>query len=81
MEFSRPEYWSGQPFHSPGHLPTRGSNPGLPHCRWVLYQLSHKGSPKALYLHSNLIRPTMFHRTSLVAQLVKNLPTVLETWV
>ena len=28
-----------------GIFPTQGSNPGLPHCRWVLYQLSHKGSP------------------------------------
>ena len=25
MEFSRPEYWSGWPFSSPGHLP----NPGI----------------------------------------------------
>ena len=24
---------------------TQGSNPGLPHCRQSLYQLSHKGSP------------------------------------
>ena len=24
---------------------TQGSNPGLPHCRWILYYLSHKGSP------------------------------------
>ena len=24
---------------------TQGSNPGLSHCRWILYQLSHKGSP------------------------------------
>ena len=28
-----------------GVFPTQGSNPGLPHCRQVLYQLSHKGSP------------------------------------
>ena len=27
-------------------LPTQGLNPGLPHCRWILYQLSHKGSPE-----------------------------------
>ena len=27
---------------------TQGSNPGLPHCRWILYQLSHKGSPRIL---------------------------------
>ena len=27
---------------------TPGSNPGLPHCRQILYQLSHKGSPRVL---------------------------------
>ena len=27
-------------------FPTQGSNPGLQHCRWILYQLSHKGSPR-----------------------------------
>ena len=26
--------------------PTQGSNPGLPHYRWILYQLSHQGRPK-----------------------------------
>ena len=29
---------------------TQGLNPGLPHCRWILYQLSHKGSPRSLSL-------------------------------
>ena len=24
-----------------GNFPTQGSNPGLPHCRWILYQLNH----------------------------------------
>ena len=28
-----------------GIFPTPGLNPGLPHCRQILYQLSHKGSP------------------------------------
>ena len=28
---------------------TQGSNPGLPHCRWILYQLSYKGSPNLLF--------------------------------
>ena len=28
-----------------GIFPTQVSNPGLPHCRRILYQLSHKGSP------------------------------------
>ena len=27
---------------------TQGSNPGLPHGRQILYQLSHKGSPRIL---------------------------------
>ena len=46
VEFFRPEYWSGQPFPSLGNLP----NPqeGLPHCRWILYQLIYKGSPRIL---------------------------------
>ena len=26
-------------------FPTQGLNPGLSHCRQILYQLSHKGSP------------------------------------
>ena len=28
-----------------GIFPTQGSNPGLPHCRWILYQLSYQGRP------------------------------------
>ena len=28
-----------------GIFATQGSNPGVPHCRQILYQLSHKGSP------------------------------------
>ena len=27
-----------------GIFPTQGSNPGLPHCRQILYYLSHQGS-------------------------------------
>ena len=30
MEFSRPEYWSGQPFPSPGDLPNPRIKPGSP---------------------------------------------------
>ena len=29
-------------------FPTQGLNPGLPHCRQILYQLSHKRSPRIL---------------------------------
>ena len=31
-----------------GIFPTQGLNPGLLHCRQVLYQLSHRGSPRIL---------------------------------
>ena len=49
------------PWNSPGHstgagslsllqgiFPTQRSNLGLPHCRWILYQLSHQGVPRIL---------------------------------
>ena len=29
-------------------FPTQGSNPSLPHCRQILYQLRHTGSPRIL---------------------------------
>ena len=48
MEFSRPEYGNGSLSLLQGIFPTQGSNPGLLHCRCILYQLSHKGSPRTL---------------------------------
>ena len=44
MGFSRQEYWSGLPFPFQGIFPTQGSNTGLPHCRQMLYRLSHQGN-------------------------------------
>ena len=35
-----------------GIFPTQGSNPGLSHCRWILYHLSHQGSPRILEVGS-----------------------------
>ena len=55
MGFSRQKYWSGLPFSPPGHLPNPGVEPRSStlqedslHCRWILYQLSHQGSPRIL---------------------------------
>ena len=31
-----------------GIFPTQGLIPGLSHCRWILYHLSHQGSPRIL---------------------------------
>ena len=52
------EYWNGLPFPSPGDLPDLGVEPGLLHCRQILYQLSHQGSnsfstPKFSYAKLN----------------------------
>jgi len=40
-----------------GIFPTQGSNPGLLHCRQILYHLSHQGSPRftAVQLSSTAI--------------------------
>ena len=59
-------HWLYSPWNSPrqntgvGSLsllqetfPTQGSNPGVPHCRRILYQLSHKGRPKFPEGHAN----------------------------
>ena len=41
-----------------GIFPTQGSNPGLPHCRQILYQLSHQGSPRITAVGSlSLLQP------------------------
>ena len=37
-----------------GIFPTQESNPGLPHCRWILYQRTQKGSPGILERLINL---------------------------
>ena len=42
MEFSRQEYWSGLPLLTPGNLPDPGIEPGLLHCRQILYCLVMK---------------------------------------
>ena len=35
----------GSCFLLQGIFPAQRSNPGFLHCRWILYQLSHQGSP------------------------------------
>ena len=39
-----------------GICPTQGSNPGLPHCRWIFfYQLIYKGSPLESTIQFSLV--------------------------
>ena len=44
MEFSKQEYWSGQPFPSPGNLPHPGIEPRSPALQEDCLPLSHQGS-------------------------------------
>ena len=39
-----------------GIFPTQGSNPGLLHCRLILYQLSHKERPEYIKAAYKLIK-------------------------
>ena len=46
MEFSRPEYWSGQPFLSPGDLPNPGIEPRSPALQVDSLPAEPPGKPK-----------------------------------
>ena len=49
MEFSRQEYWSGQPFPSPGDLPNPGIEPKSPAVQVDSFSSEPPGKPR-LYL-------------------------------
>ena len=46
MEFSRPEYWSGEPFPSPGDLPNPGIEPRSPTLQADSLPAQPQGKPK-----------------------------------
>ena len=46
MEFSRPEYWSGKPFPSPGDLPNSGIKPKSPTLQVDSLPTEPPGKPK-----------------------------------
>ena len=54
-----------------GIFPTQGLNPGLLDCRWILHQLSHKGSPQ-MYCAICQRRPTQYWRNT------KNIKTKIQ---
>ena len=72
-----------------GIFPTQGMNPGLSHCRQILYHLSHQRSPSPCPGYckqccnehwDSCIRIVLCDYIP-VAQMVKNLPAMWETWV
>ena len=52
-----------------GIFPMQGLNPGLPHCRWIVYRLSHQGSPPKLALDPKTVN--QFIMTSWKRHLVR----------
>ena len=42
-------------FFLQGSFQTQGSNLGLLHCRWILYRLSHQGSPRYVCILINIL--------------------------
>ena len=50
IDFYGKEYWNRKSIPSPGDLPILGIKPHLLHCKRILYQLSHWGSPISLVL-------------------------------
>ena len=93
--FSRQEYWSGLPFPSPGHLPNPGIEPRSPALAGGFFTTEPPGKPilyiavyicqskfpSSSYVHVPLSEDIKLIRTSLVAQTVKCLSTMRETWV
>ena len=65
MKFSRPEYWSGQPFSSPGDLPNPGIKPRFP-------AFQADSLPTELSGSSRKARPK--------ADMVYNIPVVYEVY-
>ena len=51
IKFSRPKKKVGSLSLLQGIFLTQGVNPGLQHCRAILYELSHKGSPLNIQYH------------------------------
>ena len=50
VEFSRPEYWSGEPFPSPGDLPNPEIEPGSPALQADSFPAEPQGKPLRGYL-------------------------------
>ena len=79
---------TGVGYHSllQGIFPTQGPNPGLPHCRWILYCLSHQGSPKHIKTHSFFCilqttqedKRSITHRMRLILWEQGSLPKVIQ---
>ena len=74
VEFSRQEYWSGLPFPSPENLPHPEINPESPYNHSIFFIELSRELTFIKYLQH-------YVGASLVAQTIKHLTTMWETWV
>ena len=78
MEFSRPEYWSGQPFPSPGDLPNSEIKPRSP----VLQMDSLPAEPQKKLIHHSVYKNNDAQKHSTITNHVihqnKKISRVLE---
>ena len=51
-------------------FPTQGWNPGLLHCRWIPYHLSHQGSP--IYWVTTLVKVSLYIYWHIIASQILN---------
>ena len=83
--FSRQEYWSGLPFPSLGDLLNPGTEPRSPTLQADSLPSEPPGTGSipgsGRSTREGIGYPLQYSCASLVAQLVKNLPTMSETWV
>ena len=70
-----------------GIVPTQRSNPVLPHCRWILYLLSHQGSPHSYMYTPKLntylcqkINRRMFITALFIVTKTRNNPNINKKW-
>ena len=69
-------------FFLQGIFLTQELNPGLLHCRQILYQRSYEGSPRTVIVTHYLMYTTSFMWTSWVVEVVKNCPAIRDMgWI
>ena len=79
MEFSRQEYWSGLPCLPPGDLPNPGIELRSPHCRRILYHMSHQCHRDSLILRAGSLANEAHSISSVqFSSVVQSCPTLCD---
>ena len=74
MDFSRQEYWSGLPFHSPGYLPNPEIKPGFPALQLDSLPSEPPGKPQA----GGILEVKTIHQLKVIPWLVGRMETKMQ---